>query len=269
MSGDAPAGDDERTARRAFRLGAAVGLVAFLVVLTGARTLLSWVPAGDFYDAQADAFLDGRLDIDPERLGIEGFAHDGRTYMYQPPFPAILRLPVAAATDTYDGRLGQLSVLGALLSLCSATRRILVRRPPGLAGRGGPPPVSNRSPAPARPRRRRRLGADLPGQPGLGVPRVGHVGPGLDARRPSPPCSATATTPVWGTLLAVIGCTLGAVGSRASVGAGACAALGFVAVAALVRRDRPPVRSRLVGHGRGAPAAGDRRRHPAAGLRRC
>ncbi|HEY1119696.1 MAG TPA: hypothetical protein VGE43_18425, partial [Acidimicrobiales bacterium] len=59
--------DGERTLRRAYRTGAVIGLLAFLLLLTGGeRTLLPWVPVGDFYDAQAESILDGRLDVDRE-----------------------------------------------------------------------------------------------------------------------------------------------------------------------------------------------------------
>ena len=39
-------------------------------------------------------------------LGIEGYEHDGNSYMYFGPAPALLRLPAAAVTDSLDGRTG-------------------------------------------------------------------------------------------------------------------------------------------------------------------
>ena len=39
--------------------------------------------------------------------------HDGRTYTYFPPFPALIRLPVLMTTHEYDGRLTLLSMLAA------------------------------------------------------------------------------------------------------------------------------------------------------------
>lgn len=236
----------EAEVNRWFRWGAAIGLVVFLVVLTGGRTtLLSWVPGGDFYDAQADSFLDGRLDIDAERLGIEAFGHDGRSYMYQPPWPALLRLPVAATTESFDGRLGQLSMLLALLVALSATRRILVEA-----------------------RRAMRIG------PSTGLERAMAFGLGLVVAAGSVPMFLASRAwvyhesaiwgmawtllalalllrhraePRWSSLTAVFVATFGAVASRASVGAGACAALGLCAVASLlVDRDRP-LRRRLGG----------------------
>ncbi|MDE0802912.1 MAG: hypothetical protein OSA99_06270 [Acidimicrobiales bacterium] len=231
---------------RWFRWGAAIGVLVFLVVLTGGRTtLLSWVPGGDFYDSQADSFLDGRLDIDAERLGIEAFGHDGESYMYQPPWPAVLRLPVAAMTERFDGRLGQISMLLALLVALSATRRILVEA-----------------------RRAMRLG------PSTALERAMAFGLGLVVAAGSVPMFLASRAwvyhesaiwglawtllalalllrhradPGWASLAAVFGATFGAVASRASVGAGACAALGLCAVASLVLdRDRP-LRHRLGG----------------------
>lgn len=238
---------DEASLVRAFRVGAAIGLVVFLFVLTGARTtLVSWAPAADFYDAQADSFLDGRLDIDPERLGIEGFSTDGRTYMYQPPWPAMLRLPVAAVTDAYEGRLGQVSMLVAVLVALSATRRILVSARRTLHPDG------------------RITTLERAGGFALGLIVAGGSVPVFLASRAwvyhesalwgmawtlaaFAALLAHRRHPTWGSLVLVGAATLGAVGSRASVGAGACAALGVLAVIRLVEgRDRP-WRGRLAG----------------------
>lgn len=243
---DIPDTGAERAVTRSFRVGAAIGIALFLVVLTGARTtLLSWVPGGDFYDSQADSFLDGRLDIDAERLGIEAFGHDGKSYMYQPPWPALLRLPVAAATESYDGRLGQISMLLALLVALSATRRILVEA-----------------------RRALRLGT------ATRLERAVAFGFGLVVAAGSVPMFLASrawvyhesaiwgmawtllaialllrhrASPTWGRLGAVFAATFGAVASRASVGAGACAALGLCAVATLVTDRERSLRERLTG----------------------
>ena len=60
--------------------------------------------AANFFDLQARAFLDGDLAVPTDSLGIEGFVIDGRTFMYFPPFPALLRIPVLMVTDGFDGR---------------------------------------------------------------------------------------------------------------------------------------------------------------------
>src|SRR3954467_8417238 len=69
----------------------------------------------DFYEAQARAFLPGQLAIPPQTPKLEGFVHDGKTYTYFPPFPAFLRLPFVAVTDSLDGRLTALSLLLAFV----------------------------------------------------------------------------------------------------------------------------------------------------------
>ncbi|WP_374455198.1 hypothetical protein [Nocardioides sp.] len=70
---------------------------------------------GNFFDLQARAFLDGHVDLAPGSIGIEGFIHDGKTYTYFPPFPALLRLPVIMTTHEFDGRLTLLSMAIAWL----------------------------------------------------------------------------------------------------------------------------------------------------------
>lgn len=111
--------------RRASLLGAAAGFVPFVLVLFD----FGWNPlrtAGEhrfgsnFYDLQARAFLDGDLALPDGSLGIEGFVVGGRTYMYFPPFPALLRIPVFLATDRLDGRLTAMSMLLAWIVLAAA-----------------------------------------------------------------------------------------------------------------------------------------------------
>lgn len=80
-------------------------------------------PLGGFYEAQAESLLDLRWDVPEEALGTEAFVVDGKAYQYQGPVPALLRLPVVALTDRYDGRLTQLSMLGAFaVTLLFASR---------------------------------------------------------------------------------------------------------------------------------------------------
>jgi len=62
--------------RRAARVGALVGGVVFTWMLTrGTFDLLRHQNSGDFFDAQAHAFLHGHLDVDPHLLKIEAFFH--------------------------------------------------------------------------------------------------------------------------------------------------------------------------------------------------
>ena len=71
-------------------------------------------------------------------LGIEAFVVGGRHYLYFPPFPALLRMPLLALTDRLDGRLTAPSMLLAALGA-----RLRPRPPRGrsCAGvvRGGAP----------------------------------------------------------------------------------------------------------------------------------
>jgi hypothetical protein len=106
----------DRRFLKASLIGAVMGVTLFVGVLTrGTGDLLEWQRDSSFYDAQAHAWLDGHWHIDPAVLGIERFEARGHSYMYQGPVPALLRLPVAAVTDRFDGRLTGASMLAALL----------------------------------------------------------------------------------------------------------------------------------------------------------
>ena len=122
--------------------GAGLALFLFTLVLTRGRAdLVQWQRSGGFYDAQAHAWLAGNWEIPDHVLTIEKFLHDGRAYMYQGPWPALLRLPIVAVTSRFDGRLTQLSmVLATLVAMVGTAhlhwqvRRLLrpdspVRRP--------------------------------------------------------------------------------------------------------------------------------------------
>ncbi|MFZ6004964.1 MAG: hypothetical protein ACOYXM_13640 [Actinomycetota bacterium] len=116
--------------RRATRAGAVLALLVFAALVSEGTPsgLLARGPfSSDFFDAQAHSLLDGRLDVNPEVAGIEGFVHDGRTHLYFGLVPAILRLPVAAMTDRFDGRLSQVSMLVALAVAMWAASRLLWR----------------------------------------------------------------------------------------------------------------------------------------------
>lgn len=225
--------------RRGVWAGAALAVVVFAVVLaegTPAGLLRRGPFSSDFFDAQAHALLGGRLDVDPDVAGLEGFVHDGGTHLYFGLVPAALRLPVAALTDRFDGRLTQLSMLLALAVALWATARLLWRARSSVRGD-------------------RTVGPREPWVVGGFVATVGLASPLLFlAARPLVYHEAelwgAATTLValdailawWdrpgGNRLAVAG--LGAVvalNARASVGSGAVAAVALTgALALLVRR---------------------------------
>lgn len=98
--------------------GALLALVLFVVVMQSGRS--GWLHDdlfGGFYDAQARSLLDGRLDVDPDVPGIEGFRMDDGTYIYQGIAPTIARLPLLAATSRLDGRTTGLSMVAAAVVL--------------------------------------------------------------------------------------------------------------------------------------------------------
>ena len=122
--------------RRAASVGAALGLIPFVVVLWdfGLDPLRRGTAAGtnaDFFDLQARALFHGHLDVPPGSLGIEAFVVGGRHYLYFPPFPALLRMPLLALTDRLDGRLTAPSMLLAALVLACALVRLAVARARG------------------------------------------------------------------------------------------------------------------------------------------
>ena len=111
-------------------LGCLVGALAYVAVLldlrwSPGRTAIELRYASNFFDLQADALLRGHLDVPKDSLGIEGFVLDDRTYMYFPPFPALVRLPVMLVTREFDGRLTVLSMAVAWLVLAVMTARLL------------------------------------------------------------------------------------------------------------------------------------------------
>ena len=124
---------DRRRFVGASAAGGAVAVLFFAWLGAGGRLdLLGWQRSGNFYDAQARSWLDGTWQVSGGVLGIERFESHGGTYMYQGPWPALLRLPVVAITDRFEGRLSLLSmILAAVVAVAATTslhwrvRRIL------------------------------------------------------------------------------------------------------------------------------------------------
>jgi hypothetical protein len=117
---------------RACLAGGLAGSVPFLMVLWDfwPRPLRTALPSGvfsNFYDIQARALMDGHLDVPAGALNIEAFLVDGREYMYFPPLPALLRIPVLAVTDSLDGRLTAPSMLLAWLLTVTMTALLIWR----------------------------------------------------------------------------------------------------------------------------------------------
>jgi hypothetical protein len=80
--------------------------------------------SGNFYDVQAHRMLEGDLSMPTSVLSIEGYEHDGKSYMYFGPAPAFLRIPTAALTDSLDGQTGVTSMTLAFVVLMAALGRL-------------------------------------------------------------------------------------------------------------------------------------------------
>lgn len=122
----------ERLGRRgvATTVGLLVGALAYLLSLLDYRLDLTRRAnalgyASNFFDLQGRAFLDGHLYVPRGSLGIEGFIENGREYMYFPPFPALLRLPILFLTHEYDGRLTLVSMGLAFVVLAVMAARLV------------------------------------------------------------------------------------------------------------------------------------------------
>ena len=75
-------------------------------------------PAGvleEFYDAQAQSFLAGRVDVPADAIGPEAFVRAGRSYGYFGPTPALFRLPLELLFPGMHGRWSRASMLAASL----------------------------------------------------------------------------------------------------------------------------------------------------------
>ncbi|HEX3221388.1 MAG TPA: hypothetical protein VHR35_02380 [Nocardioides sp.] len=134
-----PAPGTERNRLVATSAGLCLGGLAYFLTLFDYRTSLTRTTLqsglfSTFYDQQARALLDGHVDLPTNSLGIEGFVHGGRTYMYFPPWPAILRLPVLLTTHEYDGRLTLLSMAIAWIVFAVMVTRLAWFLLPRLSG---------------------------------------------------------------------------------------------------------------------------------------
>ena len=134
-----PAPGPERIKFVSTSVGLFVGGVAFVLTLLDwttslTRTALATRYFSGFYDLQARRLLDGHIDVPTNSLGIEGFIHDGKTFMYFPPWPAILRLPVLLTTHEYDGQLTVLSMAVAWVVFAVMVTKLVWLLVPLLAG---------------------------------------------------------------------------------------------------------------------------------------
>lgn len=126
----APSGPQHRIRLVATSVGLLVGGLGYFLTLLNystdiGRTALGGGYFSNFFDDQARAILDGHLDMDPQSLAIEGFVHDGKTFTYFPPFPALLRLPVLLTTHEFDYQLTALSMALAWVVLAVMSTKLV------------------------------------------------------------------------------------------------------------------------------------------------
>ena len=242
------AGSVRRGQRR--RRDPRASLLFALLVTRGRPDLLEWQRSGDFYDAQAHAWLAGRWSIPDGVLSIEKFLHDGHAYMYQGPFPALLRAadrrrhhplrrPPHPALDAPRRDAWRWSAspacTGGCGAWCARTRRCAEptsswrpwRRSPSAAGR----------PSCTRPSRL------------VGVPRGRHVGRRLDASSASTPPSGACSGPAGAVPLGRHRRPRSRCARAHSVALGAVAALAIIAGGNVVLRSvrAAPTASRCLG----------------------
>ncbi|MGB0112718.1 MAG: hypothetical protein WBP59_05820 [Ilumatobacteraceae bacterium] len=125
ITGTAP-GRFDRT-RADLIVDIAVAVICFLAAtawtLDPFRRQFSSGTFSNFFELQANAYLDGNLAIDPGLLGIEAFIRDGNEYMYFGPLLGLFRVPVVLFTHSFDGRLTVISLLiGTALLYWQANR---------------------------------------------------------------------------------------------------------------------------------------------------
>ena len=74
-----------------------------LILLTdGHFDIFRPIGLGLIFNNMLEHLLRGQFDVDPQVIGIEAFIRDGRTYTYFGIFPALLRLPLVAASRLHD-----------------------------------------------------------------------------------------------------------------------------------------------------------------------
>ena len=116
--------------RRGVRAATAIVLAVFLLMATYGQPWKAFDRGpytADFYDEQAHSLVHGHLDVDERVASLEGFRHDGKTYLYFGIVPALFHAPTAFVTDALDGRLVIVSMLAALALALWATGRLVWR----------------------------------------------------------------------------------------------------------------------------------------------
>ncbi len=102
-------------------------LIAWMVTEGGSKFFPVAGVFEGFYDAQAASLLHGRVDVPPEALGAEAFVHNGKSYGYFGPTPALARLPLNVLIPGLARHWNRLSMLlASALLICMLL--LLLRR---------------------------------------------------------------------------------------------------------------------------------------------
>ena len=121
---------DQLRFRKAIRWATVIGALLFVPLLWnfGFHPLHQALDGGQFsgfFDVQAKALFRGHLNVPHNSSGIEAFIVDGREYLYYPPGPAILRMPILAFTGYFRSELTAPSMLLAWFILAFTTGRLM------------------------------------------------------------------------------------------------------------------------------------------------
>ena len=136
-SSAAPGSQDRVRFTRAVTVALGIVSLPYLGVLwdmwTGTVNPNRMVAPSNFFDLQGRAMLAGRLNVPKGSLGIEAFVHNGHDYTYFGVFPSLLRMPLLAVTNSFDGQLTAPSLLlawmvtGLFASLLLWRLRVMLR----------------------------------------------------------------------------------------------------------------------------------------------
>ena len=119
---------NDRAARRAAQIVTIAATVLFVLLVCNWRPWDLFARGGystNFYDEQARSFLRGRLRVRPDAVGLEGFLIGNDTYLYFGPFLAIVRMPFALFGDVFTSRLTRISMIIGFVVYCTGAFHLL------------------------------------------------------------------------------------------------------------------------------------------------
>ncbi len=73
------------------------------------------------FDSLGESLMDGRADVEHHTINWEGMQINGRTYIYQGPFPALLRIAFNSIAPQHHGEWARVSTLLAMLLIAVAS----------------------------------------------------------------------------------------------------------------------------------------------------